>query len=74
MTPRRRLPYAASGLIDQVKMDTSTTIRLLMPLVECKPLSLEEKVSLPARAVLNLRNIIDAMNELKSLVEPEVQA
>lgn len=71
MTPRRRLPYAASGLIDQVKMDASSTIRLLMPLVECKPLSGEEKVSLPARAVLNLRNMVDSMNEIRKLVADE---
>jgi hypothetical protein len=74
MTPRRRLPYAAGGLIDQVKMDASSTIRLLMPLVECKPLSVEERVSLPARAVLNLRNMVDMMNEIRELVEPEVQS
>jgi hypothetical protein len=73
MSVRRRLPYAAGGLIDQVKMDASITIRLLMPLVECKPLSVEERVSLPARAVLNLRNMIDSLNEIRGLVEPEVQ-
>jgi len=71
MTPRRRLPYAAGGLIDQVKMDASCTIRLLMPLVECKPLSVEERVSLPARAVLNLRNMVDSLNEIRGLVSEE---
>ena len=71
MTPRRRLPYAAGGLIDEVKMNASSTIRLLMPMVECKPLSMEERVSLPARAVLNLRNMVDSLNEIRGLVSEE---
>jgi hypothetical protein len=71
---RKRLPYAAGGLIDEAKMNLSSTIKILMPLVECKQLSPEEKVSLPARAVINLRNAIDTMDEIRELVEPEVQS
>jgi len=68
---RKRLPYAAGGLIDEAKMNLSTTMKILMPMVECKQLSPEEKVSLPARAVINLRSAIDTLDEIRALVREE---
>jgi hypothetical protein len=71
MTKRRRLPYAAGALIDEATMSTTDAIRLLMPLIECKQLSPEERVSLPARAVIKLRMVIDSMSELRDLARED---
>jgi hypothetical protein len=68
MTPRKHIPHAASGLIDQAKMDVSAVAHLLMPLVRCKA-NVEERVSLPAQAVINCQNIIITLDELRGLVK-----
>jgi hypothetical protein len=69
MTPRRRIPYATAGLIDEATMSASDTIHMLMPLVRLKATP-EQIISLPAQAIINLHTIIDTLKEVRSLCSP----
>ena len=69
MAARKRIPYAAGGMLNQIETDISAAIQTLMPLVKSKQVSPEDRIGLPAQAILRLRDTMGTVAEIRDLVE-----
>jgi hypothetical protein len=72
MTARKRIPYAANGLLDQASADIAEVTHELMVLVKSRQVTPEERIGIPAAAVVTLAGVNTTLHELRALVEMPV--